>query len=325
MIIAKNLKVFFISFLLSLPFWWGMNIFQKDLEDVLFWASIGNSSELLASQINQSVVFEPPRPVRVKQAPDLNLQATSVISVLIKNDGSQQILFDKNSEEKLAIASLTKLMTADIALENYAPDLMIEISKNAVNEEEDIGQFRVGENFTVQGLIYSLLMESSNDAAFALSEIIGQQNFVDLMNVEAANINMTGTYYINPTGLDPDKPKGAVNYSTARDLAKLADYLMKKESGIFQITVRPDFELYTPDNVLHHKIKNTNELLAGKELGLRVLGSKTGWTPLAQGCLLMVLKAPDANGTIINVVLGSPDRFGEMKNLINWLKDAYRW
>jgi len=322
---TKNLKVFFITFLISLPFWWGMNIFQKDLEDVLFWASIGNSSELLASQINQQIVVEPPRPARIEQVPEPSFQATSVLSILIKENGSQQVLFEKNSEEKLPIASLTKLMTVAVVLENYAPDLMIEISKNAVDEEQDIGQFKVGEKFTVQNLLYSLLIESSNDAAFALSEIIGLDNFVGLMNIKGAELDMTKTYFVNSTGLDPDTIKEPVDYSTAKDLAILADYLRRKDPQMLQITTLPDFDLFTPDNVFHHKIKNTNELLAGEGLGLKVLGSKTGWTPLAQGCLLMVFKAPKSNDIIINVILGSPDRFVEMKTLIKWLEEAYVW
>jgi D-alanyl-D-alanine carboxypeptidase len=69
-------------------------------------------------------------------------------------------------------------------------------------------------------------------------------------------------------------------------------------------------------------MKNTNEIL--KDFP-EIIGSKTGWTPEAQGCLLLVIKAPQNRGVIINVILGSPDRFGEMKELINWSYSAYKW
>ncbi len=199
---------------------------------------------------------------------------------------------------------------------------MVEIDKQAAEEEGKTGFFRKGEVFSVRDLLYSSLIESSNDSVVALVDLIGEEGFVDLMNSEAKRIGLKNTYFFNPTGLDPDADQKKTNLSTARDLAVLARYLFEKEPFVWETSLISQFDLYTPNGIFHHKIINTNELL--KEIP-GVLGGKTGWTPQAKGCLLLIVKAPKNNGIIINVVLGSPDRFGEMKKLIQWVKDSYKW
>ena len=211
-------------------------------------------------------------------------------------------------------------MTADIVWENYDLSQLIEISSNAVKEEGDSGNFKIGESFTVKNLLYPLLIESSNDAAEALTEVIGKEAFVELMNLQAESFGLQNTQFFNPTGLEPDKPDGPINYSTAKDLAKLTAYLLKTNPEILEISALPEYDLYTSDGIFHHKLLNTDELL--KEIP-GVMGSKTGWTPQAQGCLILVVKAPNNNGVLINVILGSPNRFAEMKKLINWVGEAY--
>ncbi len=165
-------------------------------------------------------------------------------------------------------------------------------------------------------------MESSNDATAALTEVVGKTAFVDLMNLIAKNLNMKNTYFIDAMGLDPDEPDGPINYSTAEDLAKLTINLLQTKPKILEISGLPEYNLYSASDVFHHKIENTNELL-GEIPG--IIGGKTGWTPEAKGCLLLVTKVPQSRGIAINVVLGSSDRFKEMKKLVEWLKEAYKW
>jgi len=335
--VSPNLKFFLGSFFLSLPFWWGTNVAQKNLEDFLFWSQILNRPQIFSAQIaersegwrrtnvlrvvpEKKLIFS--KPVRNWQVENLKLTAESGISLLVNSQGNQEILFDKDSDEKLPIASLTKLITANIVLEHYDLSQIIEISHQAVGEEGNSGEFKIGETLTVENLIYSLLIESSNDAAEALTEVIGKDAMVDLMNLETKAIGMENTRFFNPTGLEPDEPDGPINYSSTRDLVKLTAYLLKTDPEILRISALPEYDLYTLDNVFHHKLINTDELL--KEIPDAV-ASKTGWTPQAQGCLLLAIKAPQNNGVIVNVILGSPDRFGEMKELINWIKTAYKW
>jgi len=320
--VSPNLKFFLASFFVSLPIFWGTNVAQKNLEDFLFWGKIANNPQLLAAQIIQEDKLEQLKPIRNWQVANLEIEAKSSISVLVDLQGNQEILFDKDSDEKLPIASLTKLITADIVLEHYDLSQIIEISHQAVGEEGNSGEFKIGETLTVENLLYSLLIESSNDAAEALTEVIGKDAMVDLMNLETKAIGMENTRFFNPTGLEPDNPNGPINYSSTKDLETFAAYLLKTNSKILEISTFSEYNLYSPEGIFHHKLTNTNELL-GEFSG--IIGSKTGWTPQAQGCLLLAIKAPQNNGVIVNVILGSPDRFGEMKELINWIKTAYKW
>ena len=323
---SPNLKFFFGAFFISLPFWWGTNVAQKNLEDFLFWSQIAKNPQIFSAQIvpEKKLIFS--KPVRNWQVENLKITAESGISVLVDSQGNQEILFDKDSDEKLPIASLTKLITADIVLEHYDLSQIIEISHQAVGEEGNSGQFKIGETLTVENLLYSLLIESSNDAAEALTEVIGKDAMVDLMNLETKAIGMENTRFFNPTGLEPDNPNGPINYSSTKDLATFAAYLLKTNPKILEISTFSEYNLYSPEGIFHHKLTNTNELLGeSASWRTRIIGSKTGWTPQAQGCLLLAIKSPQNNGVIVNVILGSPDRFGEMKELINWIRTAYKW
>jgi len=333
----KNIKFFLIGFVFSLPLFWGTNVFQKNLEDFLFWGKISDNPQLLTAQIIQEDKLEQLKPIRNWQIDNLEISAKSAVSVFLNyqsrakdeeermffdSQGGQKILFSKESEKTLPVASLTKLMAANVILWNYNPSQIVRINKKTMTEEEDAGNFRVGETFLAEDLLYSSLMESSNDATGALVEVVGEEAFVDLMNLTAKNLDMKNTFFVNSTGLDPDNPKDPVNYSTAEDMAKLAIYLLEKKPKIFEISTQSEIDLYSANGFFHHKIKNTDALL-GEIPG--IIGGKTGRTPLAQGCLLLVTKMPRSNGVTVNVVLGSSDRFGEMKKLFEWLREAYKW
>lgn len=317
----RRIWLFFIFLILSFPLWLAINFFEKKLEDFFYWQEVRKNYQIFTATANLEKQLEELKPTRNRTVSDLTIEGKSVISILIYSQGDSRILFEKEKDKKQPIASLTKLMTALVVVENYDPKVEIEISKESVLQEEDIGNLKIGEKFSVANLLYPLLMESSNDAAYALAEIIGEKNFVDLMNITAAKLNLKDTFFVNPTGLDPDNPSDPINYATAEDLVKLANYSLEKTPLIWEILATPEFDLYLPDGVLHHKLKNINELL--KEIPQ--IGGKTGWTPQAQGCLLLVYQAPENKGKIINVILGSKDRFGEMKKMIEWLNKAYRW
>lgn len=286
---TQNLKVFFAAFLVSLPFWWQVNIFQEKTESFFFWKTMAENPELLTAQVAQEEQLAKLRPLRNRRVENLELAAESAISVFIDREGQERILFEKESKKPLPIASLTKLMTAKVALEYY-----------------DISQIDLAR------LLYHLLIASDNSSATTLAEIVGQDAFVSLMNLETKESGLANTYFVNPTGLDPDEEQHSINYSTAEDLVKLAQHITANQPLIWEITALSAFE----DSV------NTNTLL---EEFPRIIGGKTGWTPRANGCLVLVLKSPGGRGLIINVVLGSGNRSEEMKALINWVNSAYHW
>jgi D-alanyl-D-alanine carboxypeptidase len=274
----NNLKIFLIAFLLSLPFWWGVNLFQVNLENY-FYAQIGQPFEELALlQTSEIVQRTPPE-----------LDARAAISIFIDHQGSEKILFEKNADRPLAIASLTKLMTASIFLQRYD-----------IEKEETVR------------LLLSLLIESDNEAADDLAEAIGQDVFLELMNLEAEKIGMENTYFTNPNGLDPKGTDESLNYSTAKDLVRLSKHITLEQPLLWDISTIKEFE----------DMKNTNELL-GQISG--IIGGKTGETPLAGKCLILVVQAPENSGFLVNVILNSENRFEEMKKLISWVENDYNW
>ena len=299
-----RLKNFFTAFILSLPFWWGINIFQENLENY-FYAQISQPFQQIVE------IKIPPK----SQKPNLEIQVKAAISVLVDSQSGEgkKVLFKKNSNEKLAIASLTKLMTANIVLENYDLSREIKISEEAVAQEGEAGKLTAGKIFSVEYLLYPLLMESSNDAAYVLTndyDGMTEEKFVELMNLKAKDLGLEDTYFVNSTGLDPEQPGHSINYSTAEDLVKLTKYLLKKPL-IWEILATPKFSLYGPELI------NTNGLLG--EIP-NIVGGKTGFTDQAGGCMLLVSKNKGEN-FLVNVILGAPSssaRIEEMEKLINY-------
>jgi len=283
---------------------------------------VGNQySGLLAAQERQLSFLDYTRdlkPLRDRSIPDLQITAKSAISILVDNQGKERILFEKEKNEELPMASLTKLMTAKIVLDNYNLSGEIKISEEAVSQEESFGKLSAGKILSVNYLLYPLLMESSNDAAFAIAndyDGMTEKRFIQLMNNEAQKLGLANTYFFNPTGLDPENPEENINYSSPFDLAKLTENLLGKEL-LWKILSTAKFDTYGPELI------NTNELL-GKFPG--IIGGKTGYTEKALGCFLLAVEAPKGKGYLINVILGTEDRFGEMEKLINWLNQAYEW
>lgn len=319
---TKSTKFFLIALFLSLPVWWGI---ERKLENFFFWLEIAKNPPLSVSTINPELIqkeIKKFKPIRNWQVEDLKIEATSAIAVEIDDKGTQKVLFKKASSEVLPIASISKLMTALVVLENQELSQIVEISKKAVLIEGESGKLKIGEIFKTQDLLYPLLMESSNDAAQAISEVTGEQTFVGLMNFEAENLGLKNTSFVNPTGLDPETA-GPLNSSTAEDLVKLTNHLLKTQPLIWEILATSEFDLYSSDGVYHHKVLNNNKLL--KDWPERIVGAKTGYTDKASGCIILVLKIPNSDNLLINVILGSGDRFEEMKKLVNWLDQAYIW
>lgn len=310
---TRNLKFFFISFLITSFLCWGLNLWEENLEEFFFWQKTRNLS--LRAEMNQEF-FEKFRPFRNWHVGNLEIEAKAGISVFIDHKGEEKVLFAKEVSKRLPIASLTKLMTAMVAMENYDPLQVVKIEKIL---PEDNGELKLGEKFTVKDLLYFLLISSNNTAGNTLAEIMGRDSFLFLMNKKAKALGMEDTFFFNPTGLDPNVPQDKNNFSTAKDLVILAK-IISENQFLTGILLTPEIEIYSQEDFISHKLKNTNELLK-KEI--QILAGKTGWTPQARGCLAIVTKAPKKKGKIISVILGSEKRFEEMERLIRWVEKAY--
>jgi len=215
---------------------------------------------------------------------------------------------------------MTALVVFDLD-EVYAESQPVKITKQAVEQEgqSKYGELKIGESLSVKNLLYIALIESSNDAAFALTEPIGKQGFVELMNLYSKKIELENTYFVNPTGLEVGEFGELKNVSTVRDIVKLTKYILENYPQIFEITTNQSYEVLNLDNTFHHFIpQNTNELL--REIP-EIIGGKTGWGIEAGGCLLLVLDNLEEEGSyFVSIILGAKDRFAEMRKLINALK-----
>jgi D-alanyl-D-alanine carboxypeptidase len=246
---------------------------------------------------------------------DIKISAKSAIYIYADNFGNKEILFEKNSNEQLLIASLSKLMSAIIVLDNVNLSQKIEITKIIEDwQTAEVKTIRSGQTFLAEDLLKTSLIESNNSAMIALANTIGQEKFVELMNKKANKIGMQSTKFFNETGLDlKDKPS---NYSTAQDLVKLTEYILSNYPKIFEATKQKDF-LLCDINQNCQTAKTTNQLLRNDLLEGKIIGGKTGETKVAKGCLLMVLKSKETNSYLVSVVLNSEDKFGETEEILN--------
>jgi len=234
----------------------------------------------------------------------------------------EKFLYQKNIKNKLPIASLTKIMTAIVALENLGLEDIITISRKAVMTEGENGRLIISEKLSVRNLIYIMLIESSNDAAVALADAV-DDDFVALMNKKAKEIGLENTHFVDATGISK------WNYSTIFDLTQLAKYSFNKsftssEAGlIWQILGIREIEIRSEDKEISHNLVNTNKLL--DEIP-EMIGGKTGFTNEAGNCMLTIVEIPEKPGKyLITVILGTEDRELETKKLIEWAQKAYIW
>lgn len=268
-------------------------------------------------------------PMSKEKLNDLYLNSNNFLSVFVNLDEDREVvLSEKKGNEVIAIASLSKLMTAVVALENYGLDDEVKISESAINTYSTLGGLKKGEVISVKDLLYVTLIESSNDGAEALAEKMGRQEFIFKMNKKAEELGMKNTHFVNPTGLDiftdsSEKEIEETNVSTPYDLEKLVVYILKSQPLIPQILSSPEKKIKSADGTVHN-LKNTNILL--KENSSYLWG-KTGYTKEANGCIILILKSYAANdsGYIINVITGADDRFSEARKLNAWLQDSFFW
>jgi len=285
-------------------------VVPKFTNDLISAFSSQNAPASLIGVSEKEVIPEGLKPARRWAEPDPEVNAAS--SICVQGD---KVLFKKNSDEKLPIASLTKLMAAVVVLENYDLAAITIVSKEAVDQLGQQGMLSYGEMMSIKDLLYIALIESSNDAAFALAEQIGVSEFVQKMNQKASELGFSNTSFADPSGLSSQ------NYSNSRELAFLAEYISVNHPEIWEILSLNNYRLLNYSGKLHHILINTNLLL-----GLNsVKSGKTGNTSEAKGCLLIIAKTPELGKELIYVILGSEERFSAMEGLIDWVNKAYIW
>ena len=235
---------------------------------------------------------------------DFDPQFIDCKSVIYANLDTGYILYGKNIDEKLYIASLSKLMTALISLQNYDLDEIVEVKEDWYMQE-DIGwslELDKGDKVTVETLLKAMLISSYNDASYILANYMdgGVEVFVKEMNKYARELGLTNTEFNNPSGLDND----GGNMSSARDLYKLATIIYRND--FIMDTITRSYADLTWD-IGKDRIYTTNALLG--EYGN--IAGKTGYTENAGECFLGITK-----DGYVTIVLGSEDRFGDTERLL---------
>ncbi|MCX6713550.1 MAG: CapA family protein, partial [Candidatus Vogelbacteria bacterium] len=232
----------------------------------------------------------------------------SAQSYLVADLDAGEIIAQKNSTTTWPMASITKLMTALVALDQVNPLSDVVISDQAVATFGDSGGLQAGEILTAKDLIFPLLLESSNDAGEALALFAGRANFIKEMNKRAQSIGLTSTIFTDPSGID------AGNTSTVNDLFLLARHIYFEKKFIFDITTKKEY------SCCGHTWRNFNPFSA--ESGF--LGGKSGQTTAADQTFVNVFSLVGDSGEkrkIAIILLKSLDRDGDTKKVLSYLKN----
>lgn len=246
---------------------------------------------------------------------NLTLPPFSARAILVKDLATDATLYKKDADISFPIASTTKIMTALVASEYFKQNAVLTVAGSANIPGSRVGLTR-GEDLTFRSLLYGMLLNSGNDASFAIAENYpgGVVGFVSAMNKKVLDLNLRNTRFDNPAGFD-----SLSHYSSAEDLAKITEEALKN-SQLAKIFATKETNIVSLDKKYTHQLLNLNKLLSQIS---GVLGVKTGTTEQAKENLVTLV---ERNGhRVLLVVLGSSDRFGETKKLIDWTYANFTW
>lgn len=240
----------------------------------------------------------------------------SASGVVIFNRDSGQVLFAREHKIQRSMASLTKLMTALIIVENHELDEMVTIPKSVLDSVGNKAYLPPGKKFTVGDLLSALLVNSANDAALTLAQYHSGSTpaFVATMNERALELGLRSTSFRNPSGLDHP-----AHWSTPQDIAWLSMFAMRypeiatrlgRSGQRIASTDGDTIQLYHTHALLHKPSDTTAEVLAGK----------TGTTVDAGQCLMSIVESDDTQ--YIVVLLNSAERYADMKTILSALSNS---
>lgn len=254
-------------------------------------------------------------------------------AILAMDLDSSKILLSSHSTRSQPIASLTKLMTALVILENHELDEVVTTPLEATKINSSTIDIYQYEQLNVGTLLEAILIGSANDAAVALAIFHSgsEAEFVREMNERAKQLDLDSAKFYNSTGLDvlepreEDDPKDTepeilANLMSAQDVARLARIVLQYDF-VREAIAQPHFYGTSVDEEFFHEKPSTNQLL-GTFLNLK--GMKTGYTYMAGECFI-ALGETEMGNEVMTIILGSSDRFGETKKLLSWIYDSFEW
>jgi D-alanyl-D-alanine carboxypeptidase len=233
-----------------------------------------------------------------------NARASALIDV-----ESGRLLYSSNGDTSMRIASLTKIMTAIVAIDHGKLTDMVKTSKRAVGKEGSSIYLQLGEEMSLLNMLYGLMLRSGNDAATAIAEHVGgtEEGFVHLMNEKATFLGLEHTQFKNPHGLDEEG-----HFSSANDLAKLTAYALKNE--VFaEIVSTKEKNVPNPHENWEYSYKNKNKMLTMYE---GADGVKTGYTKKSLRCL--VSSATRQGQQLAAVTINDSDDWLDHRKMLDW-------
>ncbi len=248
---------------------------------------------------------------------DIVLEANAVFVYDVKEN---KVLFAKNEEMQIPLASFTKVMTALVAFKDYKKNKTIIVRRENLEGEGDSG-FLVNERWNLKNLTDFTLISSSNDGANMLASVgvIGSKNsmptnraiFIENMNKLAGELKMTQTYFLNESGLDFSKTTAGA-YGSVKDMTILFSYILKNYPNLLEATTYKNIKVRSSEKL--HKAKNTDNIV-DKIPG--IIASKTGFTDLSGGNLIVAYDAGPMHPIIISVMGSSiKGRFTDVNKLV---------
>lgn len=247
-------------------------------------------------------------------------------SVILMEMSTGTILYEKNCDEQNYPASITKIMTTLIALENASLDEIVTFSDDAINNTEGSGIYRdYGEQMTMEQCLYAVMLNSANECAYAVAEHVGGtvDHFVEMMNEKAAELGCTNTHFANPHGLFDEN-----HYTTAHDMALIARAAYQNETfriitGTARYTIPP-----TNKHEEQTDLQNHNEMLYPfKTLKYRYeycTGGKTGYTDIARSTLVTYAEKDGMSLVCVVMHTESPNQWTDSINLFDYAFDNFQ-
>lgn len=254
--------------------------------------------DIVLPDVNQS---------RVLGALDMELSAKSAI---VYDLNSHRDILSKNTDERLNIASLTKLVTSMVMIDTYGLDYSLEITKEVPEDIEYTLGLQKGDVISTDQLLKAMLISSYNDAAYVLANEYGYDAFIELMNQKVKDLGCENTNFVNPMGYDSKN-----HYSTVQDLKRIVSAVLNYPSILetTQLTGN-SISWISNDEMVEDYIYTTNRLVLEN---LYVNGLKTGYTEDSGECLITLYESEDMR--FIVILLDSEDRFGETEDIIDAL------
>ncbi|MDO4453244.1 MAG: D-alanyl-D-alanine carboxypeptidase family protein [Eubacteriales bacterium] len=258
------------------------------------------------------------------------VQDLYAVSAVLMDGDSGRVLYEKNGEEIRPMASTTKIMTCILALENSSPDDIVEVSAYAQSMPDVQLNMMQGEQYRLNDLLYSLMLESHNDTAVAIAEHVAGsvEQFADLMNEKAKEIGCKHTHYVTPNGLDGTDEEG-IHATTAEDLALVMAYCIgesPKKKEFLKVTGTSSYIFSNLDGSRTFTCNNHNAFLNMME---GAISGKTGFTSAAGYCYVGALRRDSRTFIVALLGCGWPDnrsyKWSDTRKLMQYGLENYEY